>query len=61
MIVIDTSVFVDFLVKFDNRKHYVAKSFMDTISEKDINLYGPFLFDIELVEFSGENLMNPKL
>ncbi len=50
MIVIDTSVFVDYLVKFDERKHQVAISVLDIISEEGIKLFAPFLFD---VEFAG--------
>jgi len=48
MIVIDTSVFTDFLVNFDENRHIKAKSFFDEISERDFTIYEPFLFDVEL-------------
>ncbi len=48
MIVIDTSVFTDFLVNFDEERHYKAKVFFDKISEGDFIIYEPFLLDVEL-------------
>ena len=48
MIVIDTSVFIDYLIKFDDKKHEIAKNFFNEISKKDFILYEPFLFEIEL-------------
>ncbi len=48
MIVIDTSVFIDYLIKFDDKKHKIAKNFFNEISKKDFILYEPFLFEIEL-------------
>ena len=48
MIVIDTSVFTDFLVNFDEERHRKAKMFFDEISKRDFTIYEPFLFDVEL-------------
>jgi len=48
MIVIDTSVFTDFLINFDSNRHSKARSLLDKISEKDFIIYEPFLFDVEL-------------
>ena len=48
MIVIDTSVFTDFLVEFDENRHCLVKKFFDKISEHDFIIYEPFLIDVEL-------------
>lgn len=48
MIVIDTSVFTDFFVNFDEERHRKAKVFFDKISEGDFIIYEPFLLDVEL-------------
>jgi len=48
MIVLDTSVFTDYLVVFDENRHRKAKKFIDEISERDFIIYGPFLFEVEL-------------
>lgn len=48
MIIIDTSVFMDFFVNFDEDRHFKAKMLFDKIS-KDFIIYEPFLFDVELV------------
>ncbi len=49
MIVIDTSLFTDFLVNFNEDRHRKARMFFDKISGADFIIYEPFLFDIELV------------
>jgi len=48
MIVLDTSIFTDFLVKFDENRHVMAKNILDILSEQDSVIFEPFLFDIEL-------------
>jgi len=48
MIVIDTSVFTDFFINFDDKRHKKAKMFIDSISTRDFIIYEPFIFDIEL-------------
>ena len=49
MIIIDTSVFTDFFVNFDENRHFKAKMLFDNISKRDFIIYEPFLFDVELV------------
>ncbi len=48
MIVIDTSVFTDFLVVFDRDRHQKARRIIDEISMSEFVIYEPFLFDVEL-------------
>ncbi|WP_202320455.1 PIN domain-containing protein [Archaeoglobus neptunius] len=48
MIVLDTSVFTDYLVIFDENRHRKAKEFVDELSERDYVIYEPFLFEVEL-------------
>lgn len=48
MIVIDTSVFTDFLLKFDIARHKNAKLLLEAISNENMTIYEPFLFEIEL-------------
>jgi len=48
MIVLDTSIFTDFLVKFDENRHKIAKNLLNMISEQDFVVFEPFLFDVEL-------------
>ncbi|AKG92130.1 putative nucleic acid-binding protein, contains PIN domain [Geoglobus ahangari] len=48
MIVLDTSVFTDYLVVFNENRHQKAMKFVDELSEHDLVIYEPFLFEVEL-------------
>lgn len=48
MIVIDTSVFTDFFIEFEVSRHTTVVKFIDVISERDVVVYEPFVFEVEL-------------
>ena len=49
MIVIDTSVFLDELFKFDNKRYERARVLFRLIEEKDVLIEEPNIFKIELI------------
>jgi len=49
VIVIDTSVFLDELFKFDNKRHERARLLFRLVEEKDVLIEEPNIFKIELI------------
>lgn len=49
MIVVDTSVFLDELFKFDQKRHGKARILFQLIEEKDVLIVEPDIFRIELI------------
>jgi len=61
MIVLDTSVFTDYLVVFDENRHRKAKKFIDEVSERDFIIYEPyFCLKSSLREYCEENIPKRK-
>jgi len=48
MIVLDTSLFTDYLILFEEDRHRKAKELFNQISEHDFIIHEPFLFEVEL-------------
>ena len=48
MIVLDTSLFTDYLILFEEDRHRKARKLFSQISEHDFIIYEPFLFEVEL-------------
>ncbi|WP_290623363.1 MULTISPECIES: type II toxin-antitoxin system VapC family toxin [unclassified Archaeoglobus] len=48
MIVLDTSIFTDYLILFEEDRHRKAREVFNEMSKSDFILYEPFLFEIEL-------------
>ncbi len=49
MIVVDTSVFLDELFKFDHKRHDKARILFRLIEEKDVLIMEPEIFRVELI------------
>lgn len=49
MIVVDTSVFLDELFKFDQKRHDKARILFRLIEEKDVLIVEPEIFRVELI------------
>ncbi|MBC8522278.1 MAG: type II toxin-antitoxin system VapC family toxin [Methanomicrobia archaeon] len=49
MIVVDTSVFLDELFKFDQKRHEKARIFFRLIQERDILILEPEIFKVEII------------
>ena len=49
MIVVDTSVFLDELFKFDQKRHDKARILFRLIEDKDVLIVEPEIFRIELI------------
>ena len=49
MIVVDTSVFLDELFKFDQERHEKARILFRLVQERDILIVEPGIFKIELI------------
>jgi len=48
MIVLDTSIFIDAIIPFDEMRHIRASHLLDIISERGLDIYEPCLLEIEL-------------